>query len=323
MQHLGFFGVEVSTSRPSNSSWGSGSADANSRREQIAQVNDLPRHHLADYFCGNGGKPGPTMKGLFSTGNEVADKMLAWGNVAADETQSWDDVVAMLAMDSACEGFGGKKVNTKVRTTETGLPWAAEAPADMECAAQPAPEAAKAEACKESSEGTPHRTGQASGRRRLAWVWQGRRSWARYRSLFRRQSSLHSLHNCSQKLRRRLRGWIRGSRSIGKPRRRSIAWRHTDNIAGRRTIRIGFNLDEWRCLTILRRTRHDGKMLMKNANESAKIHSQKQWSQRSLASKAVRSLPLWTPKGRPHGSCANWARPLGALARDLPCLNYI
>ena len=62
------------------------------------------------------------MKGLFSTGNEVADKMLAWGNVAADETQSWDDVVAMLAMDSACEGFGGKKVNTKVRTTETGLP---------------------------------------------------------------------------------------------------------------------------------------------------------------------------------------------------------
>ena len=48
------------------------------------------------------------------------------------------------------------------------------------------------------------------------------------------------------------------------------------NIAERRTIRIGFNLDEWRRLTILRRTRHDGKMLMKNANESAKIRSQKQ-----------------------------------------------
>ena len=52
------------------------------------------------------------MKGWFSTGNEVADEMLAWGNVAADETLSWDDVVAMLAMDSECEGFGGKKIDT-------------------------------------------------------------------------------------------------------------------------------------------------------------------------------------------------------------------
>ena len=33
-------------------------------------------------------------------------------------------------------------------------------------------------------------------------------------------------------------------------------------------------------------------------------------------SKAVRSLPLQTPKGCPHGSCANWGRPLEALARD-------
>ena len=42
--------------------------------------------------------------------------------MAADETLSWDDVVAMLAMDSECEGFGGKKVDTKVRTTKAGLP---------------------------------------------------------------------------------------------------------------------------------------------------------------------------------------------------------
>ena len=41
------------------------------------------------------------MKGWFSTGNEVADEMLAW-----------DDVVAMLAMDSECGGFGGKKIET-------------------------------------------------------------------------------------------------------------------------------------------------------------------------------------------------------------------
>ena len=34
------------------------------------------------------------------------------------------------------------------------------------------------------------------------------------------------------------------------------------------------------------------------------------------APEAVRSFPLQTPKGRPHGSCANWARPLAALARD-------
>ena len=52
--------------------------------------------------------------------------------------------------------------------------------------------------------------------------------------------------------------------------------RHTGNITGRRTIRIGFNLEEWRRLTMFSRTRHDGKMLMKNANESAKIRSQKQ-----------------------------------------------
>ena len=68
---------------------------------------------------------GPTMKSWFSTGNEVADEMLAWGNVAADETLSRDDVVAMLAMDSECEGFGGKKVDTKVGTTKAGLPCAA------------------------------------------------------------------------------------------------------------------------------------------------------------------------------------------------------
>ena len=37
-------------------------------------------------------------------------------------------------------------------------------------------------------------------------------------------------------------------------------------------------------------------------------------NRRSLASKAVRSLPLRTPEGRPHRSCANWARPLAALA---------
>ena len=193
------------------------------------------------------------MKGWFSTGNEVADKMLAWGNVAADETLSRDDVVAMLAMDSECEGFGGKKVDTKVGTTKAGLPCAAEAPAEVECAAKPAPEAAKAVACEDGSEGTPkgYRTGRASGRRRLALVWQGRRSWARYRSLFRCQSSLNGLHNRSQKLRGRLRWWIRGSRSIGIPRGQGIARRHTDNIARRRTITIGFNLDEWRRLTVL------------------------------------------------------------------------
>ena len=193
------------------------------------------------------------MKGWFSTGNDVADEMLPWGNVAADETLSRDDVVAILAMDSECEGFGGKKVDTKVGTTKAGLPCAAEAPAEVECAAKPAPEAAKAVACEDSSEGTPkgHRTGRASGRRRFALVWQGRRSWARYRSLFRCQSSLNGLHNRSQKLRGRLRWWIRGSRSIGIPRGRGIARRHTDNIARRRTITIGFNLDEWRRLTVL------------------------------------------------------------------------
>ena len=73
-------------------------------------------------FAGMGEKSGPTMKGWFSTGNEVGDEMLAWGNVAADETLSWDDVVAMLAMDRECEGFGGKKVDTKVGTTKAGLP---------------------------------------------------------------------------------------------------------------------------------------------------------------------------------------------------------
>ena len=94
------------------------------------------------------------MKGWFSTGNEVADEMFAWGNVAADETLSWDNVVAMLAMDSECEGFG-KKVDTKVETTKAGLPCAAEVPAKVECAAKPSPEAAKAVACEDSSEGMP------------------------------------------------------------------------------------------------------------------------------------------------------------------------
>ena len=62
------------------------------------------------------------MKGWFSTGNEVADEMLAWANVGADETLPRDDVVAMLTTDSECEGFGGKKVDTKVGTTKAGLP---------------------------------------------------------------------------------------------------------------------------------------------------------------------------------------------------------
>ena len=64
------------------------------------------------------------MKGWFSTGSEVADEMLASGNVAADETLSRDDVVAMLEMDSECEGVGGKKVDTKVGTKKAGLPCA-------------------------------------------------------------------------------------------------------------------------------------------------------------------------------------------------------
>ena len=54
-------------------------------------------------------KPGPTMKGWFSTGNKVADEMLAWGNMEADETLSWDNVVAMLAIDSECKGVRGQK----------------------------------------------------------------------------------------------------------------------------------------------------------------------------------------------------------------------
>ena len=53
------------------------------------------------------------MKGWFSTGSEVADEMLASGNVAADETLSRDDVVAMLEMDSECEGVGGKRSTQK------------------------------------------------------------------------------------------------------------------------------------------------------------------------------------------------------------------
>ena len=115
------------------------------------------------------------MKGWFSTGNDVADEILPWGNVAADETLSRDDVVAILAMDSECEGFGGKKVDTKVGTTKAGLPCAAEAPAEVECAAKPAPEAAKAVACEDSSEGTPPKAIALDG---LVveedWPWFGR-----------------------------------------------------------------------------------------------------------------------------------------------------
>ena len=50
---------------------------------------------------------------------------------------------------------GSKKVDTNVGTTNAGLPWAAEAPAEVEGAEKPNPDAAKAVASEDSSEGTP------------------------------------------------------------------------------------------------------------------------------------------------------------------------
>ena len=35
---------------------------------------------------------------------------------------SWDNKGAMLAMDSECDGVGGKKVDTNVGTTKAGIP---------------------------------------------------------------------------------------------------------------------------------------------------------------------------------------------------------
>ena len=108
-------------------------------------------------------------------GHKVDDEILTWGNVVADETLSWDNVVAMLARDSECEGFWSKKVETKVGTTKAGLPCATEAPAEVECAAKPTPEATKLVACEDSSDGTPPK---AISLDELAveddWPWFGR-----------------------------------------------------------------------------------------------------------------------------------------------------
>lgn len=64
------------------------------------------------------------------------------------------DRITMFGTNSESDGDEGKKVDTKVGTTNAGLPCKAEAPVDADDPAKTAPGTAKAGACKESSEGT-------------------------------------------------------------------------------------------------------------------------------------------------------------------------
>ena len=111
---------------------------------------NFPATTCPTVFAGTGVKPGPTIKDWFRTGNDVADERLAWCSGRVDEMLSWDNKGAMLGMDSECEGVGGKKVNIN------------EAPAKVEGAEKPAPDAAKAVACEDSSEGTPPKVATAN-----------------------------------------------------------------------------------------------------------------------------------------------------------------
>ena len=136
---LGFLDVEVSTRRPSNKSWGSGSAATTDKGSRSPKSTNFPATTYPTVFAGTGVKPAPTMKGWYRTGNDVADERLTWCSGRVDEMLSWDNKGAMLAMDSECEGVRGKKVDTNMGTTNAGLPWAAEAPAEVEGAEKPDP----------------------------------------------------------------------------------------------------------------------------------------------------------------------------------------
>ena len=51
----------------------------NSRREQIAQVNELPRHDLANYFRGNGGEARTDNEGLVQHGERSRGRNVGLG----------------------------------------------------------------------------------------------------------------------------------------------------------------------------------------------------------------------------------------------------
>ena len=149
MQPLGYLEVEVSTRRPSNKSWGSGSADATDEGSRSPKSTNFPTTTCPTVFAGMGVKPGLSVKGWFRTGNDLADERLTSGSLRVDEILSWDNRGVTLAMDSECKGVGGKKVDTKVETTNAGLPWAADAPAEVEGAEKPIPDALKEVACED------------------------------------------------------------------------------------------------------------------------------------------------------------------------------
>ena len=65
---LGFFGVNVSTSCPLNSNWGSGSFSTKFVESSLCNSTNLPATIQLTSFAGTGEKPGPTTKGWCKIG---------------------------------------------------------------------------------------------------------------------------------------------------------------------------------------------------------------------------------------------------------------
>ena len=134
---LGFFGVNVSTSCPLNSNWGSGSFSTKFVESSSCNLINLPAMIQLTSFAGTGEKPGPTTKGWCKIGiwaREEIPPML--GEV----------VTAAVLVESVMAVISEANVVTRAGTTKSGLPWSVAAETAGETDEKPTPEAAKLEA---------------------------------------------------------------------------------------------------------------------------------------------------------------------------------
>ena len=135
---LSFFGVDVSTSRPSNSNWGSGSFNTNLAESCSCKSTNFSATIWLTTFAGPVKNPGPTTNGWCGIGVWASEEIPPRLSGAVTATVLVEDVKA---------GVGGANAGT----TKSGLPWTVEVQTAGETDQKPTPEAAKAEAWASSS----------------------------------------------------------------------------------------------------------------------------------------------------------------------------
>ena len=103
-RRLGFFGVDVSTSRPSNSNWGSGSFSTKFVESSSCNSTNLPATIWLTSFAGTGEKPGPRTKGWCKRG--------VWASEEIPPTLG-EAVTAAVLVESVMAVIGEANVVTK------------------------------------------------------------------------------------------------------------------------------------------------------------------------------------------------------------------